>query len=184
METYTAPWVFTYPKVETSIYQLKLLDDFSHSGKASNSQTSSATSTQVAPLDCQRHDAWAFQVPQKSRTCRYFEGTINRSPQCFWFKCFNIYVLEWFHKFQREGRLLMTSVISAEPSATTTEPPLKLPFFNFIYLFQQWLRQLISSAGSQGDARADVWPGRHRSFVGAGTRPGEELGPKRLPSRA
>ena len=52
-------WVFTDPKVEktTSHWHFGWLLS---SGKASNSQTSSATSTPVAPLDCQRHHGRAF----------------------------------------------------------------------------------------------------------------------------
>ena len=112
---------------------------------------------------------------------RIFEGKINSSPQCFLFKCFHIYVLAWFHKFQREGLLRvylmtnMTSVLlnlrSAPPLKPPWTPPLYSILFNFINLFQKWLQFLISVAGSQGDARADVWLGRHRSFVGARTRP-------------
>ena len=142
------------PKWKKTIYQLKFLDeDTSHwhfgwllcSGKASNSQTSSATSTPVAPLDCQRHHGRAFQLPQKSRFGRYFEGKINSSPQCFLFKCFHISVLAWFHKFQREGLLrvyLMTSVFSEPSISITTQIPLNSPFiqfYSFGFVWKCWV---------------------------------------------
>jgi len=68
---------------------------------------------------------------------RIFEGKINSSPQCFLFKCFHIYVLAWFHKFQREGLLRvylmtnMTSVLLNLRSAPPLKPPWTPPFIQF-----------------------------------------------------